>query len=550
MFGRSTLLRGLSLAASVALLLLVGAAGAADPKAEGKAPYEGKAAAPAPAFKPSGVKMDRAALTAFIDRKIDERLRLEKVAASPLADDAEFLRRVYLDLIGKIPTPEQAAAFLDSKDPAKRAKLIDELLASPEYGRRMADIWETLLLPRNSDNRGLDRQPMVKWLEESFNANKPWDKLVSEILTASGPQDKNAAVTYYLSNIGVDKMTGSVTRYFLGVQLQCAQCHNHPFTDWKQAEYWGFAAFFANVQATPVRLAAQQQQTPEVKEGGGFRGPRGPRPEGFRTLSPKFLAGAEPKIPGVERRPVLAAWVTSADNPYFAKAMVNRAWGQLFGRGFVNPVDDMHDGNTPSHPELLGELAYQFAAGGFDLKDLYRAVCNSQGYQRSSKPSGGNADAPPVLFARMAVKALTPEQLFDSLTTVLGAPRGGPGPGRGPMGGGGRFGPGNPRAAFVAFFGVEDGGDVLEYQAGIPQALRLMNSPQLNNTARLNEILRDAKDARAGVEKLFLAALSRRPTPQELDRYSAYVEKQKEARDGYADLLWALLNSSAFTLNH
>src|SRR5262249_47411355 len=157
-----------------------------------------------------------------------------------------------------------------------------------------------------------------------------------------------------------------------------------------------------------------------------------------------------------------AKWLTAADNPFFAKAMANRTWGQLFGRGIVNPVDDMHEGNPASHPAVLGELAHQFAANGFDLKYVYRAVCNSQAYQRSSKPSGNNGDAPPSLFARVAVKVLTPEQLYDGLTQVLGTPRGGLGAARGPMAAGGRGGPANPRAQFVAFFNVEDA-DPLEY---------------------------------------------------------------------------------------
>jgi hypothetical protein len=235
--------------------------------------------------------------------------------------------------------------------------------------------------------------------------------------------------------------------------------------------------------------------------------------------------------------------------------MVNRTWAQFFGRGIVNPVDDMHDGNVPSHPELLADLSRQFAAGGFDLKYLVRAICNSRAYQRTSKPYTNNADAAPDLFAHMAVKVLTPEQMYDSLTRVLGAP-GRPAARQGKKAqaaaGAARRLAGGPRAAFIAFFGVADGAaDPTEYQAGIPQALRLMNSPQLNNSAMLNPLLRADKTPAQIVDHLYVATLSRHPTGQERSRCVGYVSKHRgEARQAYADVLWALLNSSEFTLNH
>jgi hypothetical protein len=245
---------------------------------------------------------------------------------------------------------------------------------------------------------------------------------------------------------------------------------------------------------------------------------------------------------------VLADWVTKVDNPYFSKAMVNRVWAQFFGRGLVNPVDDMHEGNAASHPELLDELARRFSADGFEVKSLVRAICNSKAYQRGSKPFGNNADASTALVSRMTIKVLSPEQLFDSLVQALGAP-GQPNAGRrgNPM----ARGPGgNPRAAFVAFFGIEDGSDPTEYQAGIPQALRLMNSPQLNNTAKLNQFLRGDKKPNEVIEHLYLMTLSRRPTSTEYERMTAFVQKHKEPRQAYGDVLWALLNSSEFTMNH
>jgi hypothetical protein len=523
------------------------------------------AAGPAAARETPAGRLPAAELARRIDAAVDERLRAEGVQPSPRADDAEFLRRVYLDLTGRIPTAEKAAAFLDDRDPGKRAKLIDELLASPDYGRHQADIWQALLLPRTSDNRRVQFPPMAAWLEEQFNRNRPWDALVRDLVTASGKQDENGAVTYFLANPTVDKITDSVTKLFLGVQLQCAQCHNHPFTSWKQTEYWGMAAFFLKVRPDiprpPMQLNGASAGVTEVANL-----PRGKRfglPESAKIVPPKFLGGGQPAVEtGEPLRPVLAAWLVSPENPYFSRAMVNRTWAQLFGRGIVHPVDDMSDANPPSHPQLLTDLAEQFAAGGFDVKYLTRAICNSKAYQRTSRPSGSNAEAASELLARMPVKVLTPEQLFDSLTRVLGGPNpngpGGP-PGKAKADAGGmvnkalasKFGF-TPRTQFVLFF-RGDGGepDPTEYQAGIPQALRLMNAPQLNNAAAFSPLVRAGRPPAQVAEQLYLATLSRRPTPRERDRVAAYVARQAgEPRQAYADVLWALLNSSEFATNH
>jgi hypothetical protein len=240
--------------------------------------------------------------------------------------------------------------------------------------------------------------------------------------------------------------------------------------------------------------------------------------------------------------------MTSPNNPFFARAVVNRTWGQLFGRGIVNPIDDMHEGNAPSHPELLADLSKQLAANDFDLKYLYRAICNSATYQRTSKPAGNNGEAPPELFARMPVKVLSPEQQFDSLTQVMGVGRG-PGPGRA-FGGPARFGPVTPRQVFINFFAVEEGADPTEYQAGIPQVLRLMNAPQFNNGGAAAQLTRGTSDWKQSTEKLYLATLSRRPTEAELSRVDAYLRKAGDQRQGLSDVLWALINCSEFAVNH
>jgi hypothetical protein len=541
MRGRTNLLRLVSLAmlAGVGAFVLGGLSGAAEPKDKLAKPRP-----PAVAARTAGTKLNQVALSRLIDREVSERLRAEKVTASGRADDAEFLRRAYLDLVGHIPTAEQAAKFLDSKDAGKRAKLVDELLASAEYGRHMADIWQALLLPHNSDNRRLDPAPLVAWLEEHFNKNTPWNKTVHDLITATGEADKNGAVVYFAAQGTVDKMTDNVTKVFLGVQLQCAQCHNHPFTEWKQTEYWGMAAFFMKVQATPPQKAAKNGTAIEVSETEKPRRGKNALPESAKILPPKFLGGDVQQAKTGPVRPLLADWLTTAKNPYFSRAMVNRMWGQFMGRGLVNPVDDMHDGNAASHPQLLAELAEQFAANDFDLKFLIRAICNSDAYQRTSKPSASNKDADAAVYSRMGVKVLTGEQLVDSIAQVVGAQnlKGG---GNRPMG----KGPGgNQRAQLVAFFGGDENSDATEYQDGIPQVLRLMNAAALNRSPKLMEVVKASKSPDQAIEQLYLATLSRRPTKEELARDNGYLKKVGTA-EGYGDLLWALMNSSEFRVN-
>lgn len=480
---------------------------------------------------------------AAIDRHIAAKLQEEKIDGSPLCSDAEFLRRVSLDLVGVIPTADAARAFLDSQDPNKRERLIDELLADPRYGQHMADIWQALLLPKTSDTRRIRIEPLTEWLRTSFNENKPWDQMVAELLTATGTPEENGATVYWLANPTVDLVTGSVSRLFLGVQLQCAQCHNHPFTEWKQDDYWGMAQFFMKVR---FEGNPRQNGTATVLE--SDRGRRPMLPEGVKQVPPRFFLGEQPNLNRTDPyRPVFAQWLTSKENPYFAKAIVNRLWGQLFGRGLVHPVDDMHPDNPASHPELLNDLAAVFTASGFDVKALLRAICLSETYQRSSKPHGNNADDL-IYYSHRIVKPLSPEQLFDSLQVVVGPAN--------PAQNSNRQAAKNPnqasaRAQFVAFFEADESADSAEYQAGIPQALRLMNSPQLNRGGVLvEEALRKHSTTEARIEHLFLGTVSRRPTEEELRRFRDHIHKVgSNERNGLGDVLWVLINSSEFVLN-
>ena len=505
-----------------------------------------KAAVP---MGPIGPK-DAALVAKMIDEQIAKKLAEGKVSPSPICSDEEFLRRIYLDLTGVIPTSDKARAFLDNRDADKRAKLIDELLESPNFGRHLADIWQAKLLPRDSGNRFVLREPFVKWLETEFNKNEPWNQFVTNLVAASGTVEENPAVTYFLANRMVDKITDGVALNFLGVQLQCAQCHNHPFTDWKQTEYWGMAEFFSKVKADNPKNANKGGDNAKigVTEGNGHTKAKDFFPESAKAVPAKFLGGEQPKLNANEPyRPAFAKWLTDASNPYFAKSTVNRTWAMMFGTGFVNPVDDIHDGNLPSHPELFETLARNFSGNGFDIKNLYRAICNTQAYQRTSKPFNGN-HTDDQLFSHMTVKVLSPEQLFDSLGTVTGVEKTADAknaklamnPKRGPTG---------ARDQFVQFFlaGAEVSNST-EYEAGIPQALRLMNSKVTNNPGLLKQFGTTGDKPEIVFERIYLATLSRKPTAAEQSRLTDYAAKAASKQEAYADILWVALNSSEFTM--
>ncbi len=349
----------------------------------------------------------------------------------------------------------------------------------------------------------------------------------------------------------MDKITDNVTRMFLGVQLQCAQCHNHPFTDWKQTEYWAMASFFmkTRVEGT-AKGAAKGGATPSISETAkAAKGKKGGLPDSAKIVPAKFLQGEQPKINGVEMRPTLAKWMTSADNKFFARAMVNRFWFQAFGRGLVNPVDDMHDDNAATHPELLATLTEQFKLNGFDTKYLLRAICNSEAYQRSSVSKQDAASVDPDIYSRREMRVLMPEQMYDSLVVVLGPAGKGDGKTKDKAA---KKGPGaTPRDNFINFFRVEDA-NPLEYQYGIPQELRLMNSPFTSKAEPIAaSITSGAKSPDEAIERLYLTALARRPTAAEMRRRTDYVNRPGTTpRVAYGDILWALLNSSEFNLNH
>jgi len=506
---------------------------------------------------------DARALADRLDGYLLSGWQRDQVTPAALADDAEFIRRASLDIAGKIPPVAEVRRFLKDPSSVKRQKLVEDLLAGPGYVNHMTQVWRQLLLPETEANFELRYlQPGFEvWLRQQFDQNVGYDKMVRQLVTLSfgngrdgmaapaalygGDPNGASPMAFYQAKEGKpENLAATTARLFLGARLECAQCHDHPFARWKREQFWGLAAFFAGLQRP---------------QGQGFFGPiseLGDRremaiPGTDRVVQANFLDGSEPRWKyKVGSRVTLADWMTAKDNPYFARAAVNRMWAHFFGTGIVEPVDDFNDQNKPSHPELLGDLAREFAAHDFDLKFLVRAITFTKAYQLSSAASDPSQDDARQ-FARMAVKGLTPEQLFDSLVQATGYNDRMPANQR-------LYDVQSPRAVFLSKFSAQD--KRTEYQTSIPQALALMNSSVISDvtSGQRSETLGAVTEApfldTAGkVEALFLASLSRKPRPEEAQRLVKYVNEGGAAKDrkkALGDVFWALLNSPEFILNH
>jgi hypothetical protein len=502
------------------------------------------------AAEPDSVKV----LAARIDELVAARWAADKVTPAEHCDDAEFLRRVYLEIAGHVPSAADARAFLDDTAADKRHALVEKLLASDDYVNHFTNVWRALLVPGNDPGGAPGQNGFDAWLRKKVADNAGHDALVREILTvpfaanpspaaAPAPTDPGPAEFYLARDVKPEELAAGTARVFLGIRLECAQCHNHPFAKWKREQFWGYAAFFAGLQRQN-----SADGLGEIREVFDRRELRIPGPAGMQVIPASFLDGTEPRWKfKVGARVTLADWVTSPDNPYFARALANRTWAHFFGTGLVEPVDDLGGNNEPSHPELLDELGRAVAKNGFDRKLLIRAVTASKAYQLSSR-STDPAHADPRRFARMAVKGLTADQVYDSLVLATGYTEPPPRDGEAP--------PENLRARFLALFATATERRT-EAQTSIPQALMLMNGTftekvtSLKGDGTLARVARDNSLTTAGrVEALYLATLSRRPNAAESERLVKFVEGSRDPHKALADVFWALLNSSEFILDH
>lgn len=497
-----------------------------------------------------------------VDRQLLRQWRQLGVAPSAVADDATFLRRATLDICGTLPTAEEVSAYLADSRGDKRARLIDRLLERPEYASYFALKWADILQNRgagySTSKQRAGTSLFAGWIRESIAANKPYDRFVTEILTASGSQNENPPALWYRSVRKSPEYVESVASAFMGMRIQCAQCHHHPAERWSQADYYGLAAVFARV-GRKGGFADAEVPTEEIiylKDSGSVTHPRT-----GEVMRPRAPGGPEFQLGRYDDpREGLARWLTRPDNPFFARTLANRMWAHFLGRGIVNPIDDARSTNPPSNPELLDALAHDFTASGYDLKHLIRTITNSYAYRLQSAPTEWNAGDTQT-FARFYPRRLTAEVLLDGISQVLDVPTDfAGGPGKFPTGTRAIDLPDeNVTAHFLDVFGRPARRSACECERvdapALAQALELVNSAEIQRklTAEKGYARRVAAATVPSAERvteIFLRTLGRRPRPEELETATAFLSGEPDPVEAYRSLLWSLLATQEFLFNH
>ncbi len=501
-------------------------------------------------------------VAALVDRVIDSAIQAAHVQPAATASDAEFLRRASVDITGTIPSLDRTMAFLADSNPDKRRQLIDELLASSAYGEHFGNIWYDLLVVRNDDNTKVISRTFEHWLAAEFNSNHGWDRTVESMLTAEGRVDENPATVFTFAHsvtnaaagevkVKPQEMLGAVAQRFLGTQIQCAECHNHPFTSFAQTEFWSAAAFFGQLQLKNAEKKQLKSGTtpPSLHEKSPGDGSIEIAESGGKRVTTKFPGGDSYKPEGQRLRTAFADWCTSNQKETLARTSANRMWSHFFARGFVNPIDDIRPDNEASHPEALKALTDELIAADFDLKHLIRCICNTQAYQRASDVgSEKEPENAEKLFARMPLKSMSARTMLASLAEATGHEllSGGK-----KDGAGGKKKPASPQQRFIDDFTTSEEPDVAEYSHGIPQVLQLMNSGLMSAQApTLKTLTASSKDPKKVIGGLYLACLTRPATPAEMQKMTQFVAKSANRDHAYADVMWVLLNSGEFVLNH
>lgn len=494
--------------------------------------------------------------THLIDRPVVEKLNRLRVAPSAPATDEEFLRRAYLDLVGVQPKPDEVRSFLADRDPRKREKLADVLFARPEFTDHWSLKWGDLL----QNSRTTASAPAVyqfrEFIRGAVASNMPADEFARRVLTARGGPTDDPASGYFAASKDTNDTVERATQVFCGVRMLCARCHSHPLENWTQADYFGIASFFTQVA---VRQDARTPQVPNSKLV-ALNLAAGPatNPRTGKAQPPRFLGGAEPTLaPTADRREAYAAWLTSPQNPFFARGLVNRMWSYFFHRGIIDPVDDIRSTNPPINPELLDALTADFVAHKYDLRHLMRTVVGSATYQRSSVPNATNKHDEQN-FSRAVPRRVPAEALLDSLVQATGVAEnvgGAPGGFRAAQ-----LPDGDVASDFLRLFGKPQRMDACECErdnsSNMLQALSLLNGKSIlgrvrNASARPALLLREKLTDENLVIELYLWSVARHPSPRELAVGAEFIRTAGAQKDQAAqDLMWALLNSRDFLLVH
>ena len=480
---------------------------------------------------PKGLKFDapKPAEFNYIDTFVNAKLKKLRLEPSAVCDDPTFLRRVTLDITGTLPTPEEFTKFTADTSADKRAKLVDELLGRKEFSELWVLKWAELLQIRSSNDVSTKAVLLYyTWLQEKIASNVPTNVWVKELLGASGGTFKNPPTNYYQIERDVVKVTENVAQVFMGMRVQCAQCHNHPFDRWTQDDYYGFAAFFAQVG----RKQADDPREIVVFNGGGGEVNH---PVRGQPMPPKFLGGAVPDVAGKDRRVVLAEWLASPDNPYFAKNLSNVVWNHFFGKGIIDEVDDVRISNPASNQELLDELGKRFTAYNYDFKKLVRDICTSAAYQRDTAPTKSN-ESDTRNFARGPIRRIRAETMLDIVTQVTDTKDKFPGLPQGARAV--QIADGQTTNYFLTTFGRPTRETVcsceVRLEPTLSQSLHLMNgdtvSPKVQQGDLVGKRLAAKKTPAEIVDEIYLRALCRKPTAAESKNLTAAVARDEGTR--------------------
>jgi hypothetical protein len=488
----------------------------------------------------------------FVDTQVNAKLQVAKILPSELCTDAEFLRRVSLDLTGLAPTPEQIKTFLEDKrdSQTKRAEKIEELISSPEFVDHWTLKWSDLLMANRKYIQEKGVWAFRNWIRNSIATNQPYDQFVYQLMTASGSTYENPAANYYRIAREPREVMENMTQVFLGTRFQCNQCHDHPFERWTQANYYELSAYFSGVGRKPGVLPDEEviytlrSPAPVVN------------PETNQTIPAAFPFDVDGNIDSTaHRRKQLAQWLTSRENPYFAKSLVNRYWSYFLGRGIIDPVDDIRASNPPSNPELLNALTEDFLAHDWDLKHLIRTIVRSHTYQRSFRSNEWN-DLDTVNFSHAIPRRLSAEELFDAILVATGAPVNLPGMPAGFRAS--QLPDPNVKVDFLDMFGRAPRESPCECErsseVSLAQTLNLVNGPTVAEAivhpqGRLAQALARKASNEELAETVYMGVLCRHPSEDEMQNSLLYIKNVGQSDEAAQDLMWALINSPAFLFN-
>ena len=485
----------------------------------------------------------------YIDTLVNAKLKNLRITPSEVCSDEVFLRRVYVDLNGILPSVEDFQKFMANKSPNKREQLVDELLAKKEFAEMWVLKWAELLQIRSSNDVSYKSTLLYyNWLQDRIARNVPFNQWVQELLGASGGTFKNPATNYYQNERDILKVTENVAQVFMGMRIQCAQCHNHPFDRWTMDDYYGFAAFFCQIGRKgtddPRELTVFNSGSGEVRH-----------PVGNRVMAPKFLGGSTADVAGKDRRQVMANWLASPENPYFATNLSNIVWAHFFGAGIINEVDDVRVSNPASNQELLNEMGKKFTEYNYDFKKLVRDICNSNTYQRSTKANESN-ESDLKNFSHAYIRRIKAETFLDCISQVTETKNKFPGL---PLGARAvQIADGQVSNYFLTTFGRATRESVcsceVKLEPTLSQSLHLLNgdatTQRINQGNLVGRLLKEKKPPEEILDEIYIRCLTRLPSADEKKKVLALVTAETDKKRALDDAFWAVLNTREFMFNH